>query len=134
MTNNYLTELVESKVEKKNDIIEAEPLSGKSKFTVDKNTLVSMNMLVFTPSIFPYIKKQMTEFFKEHANDLSTCEFLIPDVLSEAINCGYATVEVLPTTAKWIGVTYKEDTEPVVCALQKMIKEGVYPENLWERS
>ena len=58
-----------------------------------------MNMLVFTPSIFPYIKNQMTEFFKEHANDLSTCEFLIPDVLSEAINCGYATVEVLPTTA-----------------------------------
>ena len=134
MTNNYLTELIESKVEKKNDTIEAEPLSGKSKFTVDKNTLVSMNMLVFTPSIFPYIKNQMTEFFKEHANDLSTCEFLIPDVLSEAINCGYATVEVLPTTAKWIGVTYKEDTEPVVCALQKMIKEGVYPENLWEKS
>ncbi len=132
--NNYLTELIESKVEKINGKIEAEPLSGKPRFSVDKNTLVSMNMLVFTPSIFSYIESQMNQFFQTHAEDLTSCEFLIPDVLSNAISDGYATVEVLPTTAKWIGVTYKEDTEPVVKALRKMIEEGEYPENLWERS
>ena len=132
--NNYLTELIESKVEKINGKIEAEPLSGKPRFSVDKNTLVSMNMLVFTPSIFSYIESQMNQFFQTHAEDLTSCEFLIPDVLSNAISDGYATVEVLPTTAKWISVTYKEDTEPVVKALRKMIEEGEYPENLWERS
>ncbi len=132
--NNHLTELIESKVERINGKIEAEPLSGKPRFSVDKNTLVSMNMLVFTPSIFPYIERQMNQFFQTHAEDLTSCEFLIPDVLSNAISDEYATVEVLPTTAKWIGVTYKEDTEPVVKALRKMIEEGEYPENLWERS
>ena len=132
--NNYLAELIESKVERINGKIEAKPLNGSPSFSVDKNTLVSMNMLVFTPSIFSYIENQMNQFFQTHADDLTTCEFLIPDVLSSAISDGYATVEVLPTTAKWIGVTYKEDTEPVVKALRKMIEEGEYPENLWKRS
>ena len=75
----------------------------------------------------------MTSFFEKNRDSLDTCEFLIPDVLQKAINEKKATVRVLRTTAKWIGVTYKEDSENVIHSLQKMIQEGVYPENLWEK-
>jgi hypothetical protein len=45
----------------------------------------------------------------------------------------YAKTKVLPTTAKWEGVTYKEDKEGVVEAIQTLIDEGVYPQNLWKK-
>ena len=42
-----------------------------------------------------------------------------------------ASVKVLTSKDKWFGVTYKEDKESVVSALQALIKDGVYPEKLF---
>lgn len=50
-----------------------------------------------------------------------------------ATNENYAKTLVIPTTAKWEGVTYKEDKEQVVKAIEKLISEGVYPQNLWKK-
>ena len=41
-------------------------------------------------------------------------------------------VRVVPTTAKWYGVTYKEDKESVVNAIKNMIDSGEYPQDLWK--
>ena len=41
-------------------------------------------------------------------------------------------VKVVPTTAKWYGVTYKEDKESVVTAIKNMIDSGEYPQELWK--
>ena len=98
---------------------------------MDKDDLVSMNMLGFTPTLYPYLEKKLKEFLEKNKQDLSKCEFLIPDVLTEAINENYAKTRVLSTTAKWEGVTYKEDKEGVVSAIRKLIEENVYPNNLW---
>ena len=38
---------------------------------------------------------------------------------------------VLPTTAKWEGVTYKEDKEEVVNAINEMVRTKKYNKNLW---
>jgi hypothetical protein len=43
-------------------------------------------------------------------------------------------VEVLPTTEKWYGVTYKEDKPVVVEAIRRMKEAGVYPADLWEET
>ena len=43
-----------------------------------------------------------------------------------------ATVYVKSTTSKWYGVTYKEDKESVVNAINNYINEGKYPKDLWE--
>ena len=126
-----LSSLVESKIEKKDGKIIAEPLSGAPAFEVSEDALVSMNMLCFDPSLFPYLEEKMNTFFKENENDLSSCEFLIPDVMNDANKEGYATTTVLNTDAVWYGVTYKEDTKNVRTSLQKLVDEGVYPNDLW---
>ena len=41
-------------------------------------------------------------------------------------------VEVMQSTDKWYGVTYKEDKPVVVAAIQRMKDEGLYPQHLWE--
>ena len=71
--------------------------------------------------------------FDQNKDNILKCEYLIPDVLTMAIEEGYARTKVLPTTAKWEGVTYKEDKDSVVKAIQKLMEEGVYPQNLWKK-
>lgn len=130
--NNKLTKIVESSIIKENGIITATPLDGSNSFTMEPDELVSMNMLLFTPTLFPYLESKFKDFMEENKEDLSKCEFLIPKVLDDAINEKYATVSVLSTTAKWEGVTYKEDKDAVVKAINKLIDENVYPQNLWK--
>jgi len=40
-------------------------------------------------------------------------------------------MKVIPTTAKWLGVTYKEDKEVLIDEINLLIKNGTYPSNLW---
>ena len=129
----YLDTLIESSVIREKDRIIASPLDGRDSFEVTEQDFVSMNMFGFTPSIFSYIESKMTTFFEQNKDSLEGCEFLIPDVLTELIQEGKATAKILTTNAKWMGVTYKEDKEEVVSRLKKLIEEGVYPEQLWEK-
>lgn len=130
---NKLEKLVESSVIKENGIITATPLDGSIPFEIKDDTYVSMNMLGFNPSIFPYIEKHFPKFLDENKDNILKCEYLIPDILSMATNNNYAKTLVIPTTAKWEGVTYKEDKESVVKAINELIEEGVYPQNLWKK-
>ena len=128
----YLDQIIESSIIEENGVITASPLDGSNSFTMNSDDLVSMNMLCFTKSLYPYLETEFKKFLDKNKEDLSTCEFLIPDVLTDAIKEDYAKVKVLSTVAKWEGVTYKEDKENVVSAIRKLIDEGVYPQNLWK--
>jgi len=130
--NNHLTKLIESSVEKVNNEIVCTPLDGSKEFTVNEDTLVSMNMLIFTPLIFEILEKEIKEFFEKNKENLEKCEFLIPDVVYKNILNNNISVRVLDTTAKWYGVTYKEDKEGVLNAIHDMIESGIYPEKLWK--
>lgn len=129
--NGKLKDLIESSVEKINDKIIAKPLDGDTEFTVEDDSLVSMNMLLFTPKIFDYLEEKLIKFLETNKNDLSKCEFLIPDVVKDAIKEDRIEVDLLSTNAIWHGVTYKEDKEEVVKAIDELIKEKVYPNKLW---
>lgn len=129
--NGHLKSITESSIIKDGDEIKCTPLNGEAEFKIKNDALVSMNMLIFDPSIFPYLEKEMTRFFKEHKDNLEKCEFLIPDVLDNANKTGYAKVKVLHTNATWYGVTYKEDTEQVRTSIKKLVEEKEYPNNLW---
>ena len=124
--------IIESSVIEENGTITASPLDGSEPFTVTEDRCVSMNMLGFNPNVFSYIEKNFPEFLDNNKNDILKCEYLIPDILTMASNEDYAKTKVLPTTAKWEGVTYKEDKESVVKAIQKLVDEGTYPQNLWK--
>ena len=128
---DVLNKITESSVERIDGKIIAKPLSGSEPFEVDEDATVSMNMLLFTPSIFHYLESHFKEFLDSNKDNLEKCEYLIPDILFSAIRDNYATAKVIKTTATWYGVTYKEDAEGVKKALKKLVDENVYPNHLW---
>lgn len=123
--------IIESSVERVDGKIIAKPLDGSSSFTVAEDSIVSMNLLLFTPALFPYLEEKLNSFLEKHEQDLKSCEFLIPDVIEMDIQEGKAVVDLLKTDAVWHGVTYKEDKEEVVKAIQALVDEGVYNNPLW---
>lgn len=128
-----LVKLTESKVILKGDKAEVEPLEGGEHFTTSKDTIASMNFLLFDPSLFPLLEEKMDLFLEDNKNDLTSCEFLIPIVLNEYIKEKRGKVKVIETTATWYGITYKEDKELVTNAIKNLIENKIYPEDLWQK-
>lgn len=129
---NILMTIDESNIEKQGSKIVASYLRGGEPFEISPNTLVSMNVWGFTPKLFDYIDKGFVKFYEEVKNNPLKSEYLIPDVINEQVQNGSATAEILDTTATWYGVTYKEDKDFVVNAINKLVEIGEYPDNLWE--
>ncbi|MEG1987068.1 MAG: sugar phosphate nucleotidyltransferase [Bacilli bacterium] len=133
LDNNYLTKIVESSITRINGSIIAAPLDSSEPFAVEEDSLVSMNMFVFMPSIFTYIEEHFTDFLLANKDNLTTCEYLIPDTVTSMINAGVMSLRVIPTTAVWQGVTYKEDKDLVVKEINSLVQNNVYPLNLWTK-
>jgi hypothetical protein len=96
-----------------------------------ENTPVSMNLFGFTPDYFAHSEAFFKEFLKENIDNLKS-EFFIPLMVNKVINDGTATMRVLETSAKWFGVTYKEDKPQLMQKIEELIAAGEYPRNLWE--
>ncbi len=127
-----LDKLIESSIIEENGVVTATPLDGSDSFNIERDSLVSMNMLCFRPSIFKYIDDRIDQFFEDNKDNMEKCEFLIPDVLDELNKEGIVKVNVLDTKAVWHGVTYKEDTDSVRAAIRKLVDDKVYPNDLWK--
>lgn len=95
-------------------------------------SVVSMNFFGFQHNLFAEINAGFPAFLDEalKSNPLKG-EYFIPSVVSGLIENGKADVKVLNSSAKWYGVTYKEDKDYVVSALKQFREEGIYPESLW---
>ena len=96
---------------------------------LSQDTRVSMNFWCFHPSYFQYTQLLFREFLQKHGQEEKS-EFFIPIVADRFIQES-GRVEIIPTTANWFGVTYKEDAPFVETSLRKLIADGVYPERLW---
>jgi len=94
------------------------------------DTKVSMNFWCFDLSFFEYTQQLFTNFLKEHGNEPKS-EFFIPIVADQFIKEG-GRIELLPTSADWFGVTYKEDAPFVQESIDKLIEKKEYPESLWK--
>ena len=129
VNNGYLTRLTESIIEKDNDKLVGKTLETNEKIDVDENTVVSMNMLGFTPKLFDYLENGFEEFLNTH--DLMTCEYLIPTEVNRYLSKGLINVKVLNTTSTWYGITYREDLDILKTELNKLIESGIYPNKLW---
>lgn len=130
--DNYLSNLIESKIEKKDGRIIATSLEDETNtFEVNEDDLVSMNFFGFKPSLFRYLEEEMKIFFEKHKDNLDTCEFLISNSIHKKIVDKTIKLKVIDTDEKWYGITYKEDKKDLVNAINNMIKEGKYPKNLW---
>ena len=130
--DGYLTKLVESVVEEKEGTITATPLEGGEPFTISESTPVSMNMFGFSTNIIDYIETHFEEYLRNHMATIDKCEYLIPDVVARRVMENSIKVELLNTTAKWQGITYREDKQLLVDEINSLIEAGEYPKNLWE--
>lgn len=132
MLDGYLTEIIESNVIEENGEIIATPLDGRESFKIQKDTYVSMNMIGFYPDIFKYIEEYFVTFFENNKDNLLKAEYLIPDLLEKLTLEDKVRTQVIPTTAKWEGITYKEDKDNVIKSLNLRISNGEYPNKLWD--
>ncbi len=130
--DGFLIDLIESKVEYVGDKIVASPLNGSASFDITPDTLVSMNMLGFNTSIFDYINDNFSKFLEDNKDNILKCEYLIPDTVFDAMEKGFCRVKLLSTSAKWQGITYKEDKQLVVDEINNLISSGIYPSKLWD--
>ena len=95
-------------------------------------TTVSMNCWLFTESFLDVLEKGFTGFLKEDLpkNPLKS-EWLLPRSVDHLLVEGKATVEVLKSVDQWYGVTYQEDRDMVINAMEKLKEDGLYPRELW---
>lgn len=98
--------------------------------TPDSN--VSMNMWAGYPDFIKVLDERFTEFLKDEAGDPLKKEYLLPIIVGDLLEEGNVDVKVLETHDKWIGITYKEDTELAQAGFKKMTEDGIYPEKLWK--
>lgn len=97
---------------------------------VSEDSSVSMNFWGFAPNVFELIEESFQKFLDLNINN-PKAEFFIPILGDEFIKSGKGVIKVIPTSAQWFGVTYKEDAPVVLADISKLVQSGEYPQNLW---
>ena len=92
---------------------------------------VSMNMWAAYPEFLEYLAEDFKNFLSNVEEGDIKKEYLLPNIVDKLLKEGRANVKVLDTQDRWFGVTYKEDKESVQKAFEGLIKDGVYPADLW---
>lgn len=106
---------------------------GQTWEDIAADSIVSMNMFGFTASMLKELECRFPEFLKKGLEENPMkCEYFLPSVVSDLIEEDKADVKVLRSEDRWYGITYKEDKEAVVSAVQKLKDTGVYPQHLWK--
>ena len=106
---------------------------GQTWEDIAADSIVSMNMFGFTASMLKELECRFPEFLEKGLKENPMkCEYFLPSVVSDLIEEDKADVKVLRSEDRWYGITYKEDKEAVVSAVQKLKDTGVYPQHLWE--
>lgn len=131
--NGHLKKITESSLWVENGQIMAKELENPDAKTIaiPDQTTVSMNMFGLTKEFLNQLDPHFMTFLHKNKNNLSTCEFYLPMLIDDLVKSKDAKVEVIPTKAKWYGMTYKEDLQKVENSINDMVKAGEYPSDLW---
>ena len=124
-----LTSIVESKVERINGVVKAEPLNGGEPYEISENHPVSMLMYGLREDIFDFIEDDIKKDLGAQ-DDLLTAEYYLPELLNRFMDYKGVPLKVLNTTAQWMGITYKSDLDMLKEHIKKEIERGVYPVDL----
>lgn len=129
--NSMLTDIVERTAIKRDadGVIRCAADGDLPAAVLPEGTLISLNLWGFTPSFIESLDAGLQRFFAEKlpANPMKG-EYYLPYAVDELLRAGKATAKVLSTSARWYGVTYREDKPVVSDAIRRMTGEGLYPE------
>lgn len=93
---------------------------------IDVESEVSMNMWGLTPDFLDVLETGFDAFLDELEKNEQKKEYLLPTIIGGLLKEGRIQVEVLQSTDRWFGVTYKEDKEDVTREIRKLIESGAY--------
>lgn len=130
----FLTGITErTHIEQRDKGVQFTEDDGQTWEDIAADSIVSMNMFGFTASMLKELECRFPEFLEKGLKENPMkCEYFLPSVVSDLIEEDKADVKVLRSEDRWYGITYKEDKEAVVSAVQKLKDTGVYPQHLWE--
>jgi choline kinase len=128
--NNFLTQINERTKIYRNTtgqiVFEEEGVESP----LQEDTRVSMNFMCFAPEFISLCESEFSAFLIKQGKELKS-EFYIPYVAGRFKELGLGQVKVIPTHAKWFGVTYKEDAPGVKASIDQLVNDNVYPNKLW---
>ena len=104
-------------------------IEDDERFPLKGDETVSMNLIGFSSNVFGIIEQGLTEFLRS-SPDIKQ-EYYIPTVL-DTMKSLTMSIPVLPSSAKWFGVTYKDDKAMVETKIAELISKGDYPSDLWK--
>ncbi len=129
--NNKMTGITERlKIYRKDNLIVDEEAQDKF-FKLSADTKVSMNFFCYDSTFIDLCEEEFKKFLDKNSQELKA-EFLIPTMTDYFIKSGKGIVNVIPTSSKWFGVTYKEDAPVVEKEIEKLVENKEYPDNLWK--
>ena len=105
-------------------VVEHTALDKNSGIPLD--TIVSMNLWGFGPSVFSALEDGFSSFLSSMPDPMKS-EYYLPGVVDRLIREEGARYRVLRTPERWYGVTYREDADGVRAAIARMTEEGKYP-------
>ncbi len=109
------------------DIVETMGITRES--GIPDDAIASMNMWGLTPDVLEMLAEDFACFMRDMTDPIKE-EHYLPVFINDMIKAGRMNVKVLPTTARWHGVTYREDAEALRTAIAKMYADGIYPADL----
>lgn len=129
--DNKMESIVENlKIYYEDDKIISE-IDGDKKILTGKEW-VSMNLFGFSPKAFEEFHVYWDNFITNNVKEPKK-EALLPVAASDIYNHGKGVVNFFTSTEKWFGMTYPEDRQEVKDAIAAKIRDGYYPEKLWEK-
>ena len=85
------------------------------------DAIASMNLWAFPSAAFDWLEEGFARFLAAHGRD-QTAEYLLPAAVTENIESGALTVDVVTTDETWVGVTNPDDlhtARSVIAALRR---------------
>lgn len=127
-SNGNLKNIIErTKIYRKDGKIIAEEAEGNLELSED--CPVSMNFWGFQTSLLPKLEAWFKDFASKNSSNLKA-EYYIPLAVKSLMEEGHQ-IKIIPNSAQWFGVTYREDKAGVQENLKALTESGEYPNNLW---
>lgn len=126
---NTLLEIIEHKnISIANDNISSS--IDNQEYHLKRNEITSMNFWGFHPNIISYLSLQLEAFLSQYYTEESS-EFVIPTAMNELVKKEFVHCKIIPTKAKWFGITYLEDKTGTIEKIKELHETQEYPSSLF---
>ena len=129
--DGYLVDIHErTRIQRFGELAKYSEDDGATWVDLPLDSIVSLNMWGFTPTVFNDLESEFHVFLEQRGNELKS-EFFLPSVVNTLLKTNLAKIKVIPTKERWVGVTYQADKPIVEQYVLDRIKNGIYPQKLW---